>query len=160
MLEQGSKLMDENPKVVIFSTWTRFLDLIGIALDRHGIKFLRLDGSIDSRSQDRCLSDFSTSLNTNVLIASLQTAGAGLNITCASIAFIMEPHWNPTVEAQAVDRLHRIGQTKKVWVFHFVTPNTIEEKIIHVQNKKKQLAQSTILPTMDWRELLQEILSS
>ncbi|EFP84081.1 adenosinetriphosphatase [Puccinia graminis f. sp. tritici CRL 75-36-700-3] len=53
----------------------------------------------------------------------------------------MEPHWNPTVEAQAVDRLHRIGQTKKVWVFHFVTPNTIEEKIIHVQNKKKQLAQ-------------------
>ncbi|EFP74348.1 uncharacterized protein PGTG_00304 [Puccinia graminis f. sp. tritici CRL 75-36-700-3] len=89
MLEQGSKLMDENPKVVIFSTWTRFLDLIGIALDRHGIKFLRLDGSIDSRSQDRCLSDFSTSLNTNVLIASLQTAGVGLNITCASIAFIM-----------------------------------------------------------------------
>ncbi|KAA1113102.1 hypothetical protein PGT21_020900 [Puccinia graminis f. sp. tritici] len=89
MLKHGSKLMEKNTKVIVFSTWTRFLDLIGIALNQHQIKFFRLDGSLDSRSQDKCLKDFSISLNTSVLLASLQTAGVGLNITCASVAFIM-----------------------------------------------------------------------
>ncbi|POW12409.1 hypothetical protein PSTT_04467 [Puccinia striiformis] len=160
MVHPESPLMANSTKAVVFSTWTRFLDLIGIALEQHQISFLRLDGSLNSKMQDRCLENFKQSTNTCLLLASLQTAGVGLNITHASVAFIMEPHWNPTAEAQAFDRLHRIGQTKPVQVFHFITPDTIEERILQVQERKKQLIESTILTTTDWRELLEAILSS
>ncbi|MBW0550384.1 hypothetical protein O181_090099, partial [Austropuccinia psidii MF-1] len=96
------------PKSVVSTQWTQFLDLIGIALAHHSIRSAQIDGTITARVQEKAVKNFSNNPECEVLIQSTAAAGPGLNITCANIVYLMEPNWNPAIEAQAVDRLHRI----------------------------------------------------
>ncbi|MBW0545581.1 hypothetical protein O181_085296 [Austropuccinia psidii MF-1] len=97
-------------KSVVYTQWTQFLDLIGIALAHHSILSAHIDGTITARAQEKALENFFNNPECEVLITSIAAAGTGLNITCANIVYLMEPNWHPAIEAQAVDRLHRIGQ--------------------------------------------------
>ncbi|MBW0512737.1 hypothetical protein O181_052452 [Austropuccinia psidii MF-1] len=113
-------------KSVAYTQWTQFFDLIGIALSHHSILSARIDGIIAAQAQEKALGNFFNNTDCEVLISSIAAAGAGLNITCANIVYLMEPNWNPAIEAQDVDGLHCIGQQQPVKVIHYITPHSVE----------------------------------
>lgn len=140
-------------KSVVFSQFTSFLDLIGPALDREGITYLRLDGTMSQKSRAAVLTAFSTippsnpqqpfvsrsSPSPTVLLLSLRAGGVGLNLTSAQRVFMMDPWWSFAVEAQAIDRVHRMGQDHEVRVVRFIAKNSIEGRMLRVQERKKFL---------------------
>ncbi|KAF2479719.1 SNF2 family N-terminal domain-containing protein [Neohortaea acidophila] len=126
---------------VVFSGWTTYLDLIEHALDLQGIGHVRLDGTMSIKKRTAVLETFKTDPTITVLLASIKAAGQGLNFTAASKAFMMEPQFNPGVEAQAIDRVHRLGQKRDVVIKHFIMRGSVEEKILELQEKKQKLAQ-------------------
>ncbi|MBW0572761.1 hypothetical protein O181_112476 [Austropuccinia psidii MF-1] len=113
-------------KLVVYTQWTQFLDLIDISLAHHSILSAQIDGTITAHAQEKTLENFFNNPDCEVLIASIATAGTGLNITCANIVYLMEPNWNPAIEAQAVDQLHCIGQQQPVKVIHYITAHSVE----------------------------------
>lgn len=125
---------------VVFSGWTSYLDLIEFALERNDIGFVRLDGSMSVKQRTQALDTFKTDPNVTVLIASIKAAGQGLNLTSANKVYVMEPQFNPGVEEQAVDRVHRLGQKRPVHIVHYIMTPSVEEGILKLQKKKKKLA--------------------
>ncbi|KAK4911033.1 hypothetical protein LTR66_017393, partial [Elasticomyces elasticus] len=135
----------ESPiKSIIFSEFTSHLDLIERALTDHGYTFVRIDGSMSLPRRRNVLDLLSNDDNTTILLASTQAAGQGLNLTAASRAFIMEPMWNPQAEAQAVDRIYRIGQKRNVVIKRYRMKDSIEDKIVALQDRKKKLAEMSM----------------
>lgn len=128
---------DKSAKTVVFSQFTSFLDLIEPALARDHIPFLRFDGSISQKQRATILADFTSSPKPYVLLLSLRAGGVGLNLTCANKVFMMDPWWSFAVEAQAIDRVHRMGQEREVRVVRFVVEGSIEEKMLRIQERKK-----------------------
>ncbi|KAG2237950.1 hypothetical protein INT48_002511, partial [Thamnidium elegans] len=127
-------------KTVVFSQFTSFLDLIGEALEHEEIKFTRLDGTLQQAQREKVLNTFAAEeKEVNVLLISLRAGGVGLNLTCANRVVMMDPWWNLSIEAQAIDRVHRLGQLKDVSVTRFVMRDTIEERILEIQNRKNVL---------------------
>ena len=140
MLENA---MAEGHKVLVFSQFVKHLDLVRAYLKNHKIDFAYLDGSsTDRRAQ---VERFNHDANLKVFLISIKAGGLGLNLTEADYVFILDPWWNPAVEAQAIDRAHRIGQKKKVFTYKFITRNTVEEKILTLQQKKLRLTQDLIV---------------
>lgn len=139
MLENA---LAEGHKVLVFSQFVKHLDIVKQYLKEHKIDFAYLDGSsIDRKEQvDR----FNRDTNLKVFLISIKAGGLGLNLTEADYVFILDPWWNPAVEAQAVDRAHRIGQKKKVFTYKFITRNSVEEKILTLQQKKLRLTTELI----------------
>jgi SNF2 family DNA or RNA helicase len=131
-------------KAVIFSEFTSHLDLIERALTANGFTFVRIDGSMSLAQRRRVLDALSSDNSVTILLASIKAAGQGLNLTAASRAFIMEPMWNPAAEQQAVDRIHRLGQTREVWVKRYQMEDSIEMKIMEIQAKKRMLAEVSL----------------
>ncbi|PFH62277.1 hypothetical protein XA68_14272 [Ophiocordyceps unilateralis] len=129
-------------KSVIFSQFTSFLSLIEPALDRAKVKFLRLDGSMAQRARAAVLDDFARRQGFGVLLISLRAGGVGLNLTSAGRVFMMDPWWSFAVEAQAIDRVHRLGQENAVLVKRFVVSGSVEERMLTVQERKKSIATS------------------
>ncbi|KAI7887816.1 P-loop containing nucleoside triphosphate hydrolase protein [Mucor mucedo] len=131
----------DNCKTVVFSQFTSFLDLIGEALDYECIHFTRLDGTQSQAQREKVLSSFSKAEegSASVLLISLRAGGVGLNLTCANRVVMMDPWWNFSIEAQAIDRVHRLGQLKDVTVTRFVMRDTVEERILTIQNRKHVL---------------------
>ncbi|RCH98559.1 DNA helicase rad5 [Rhizopus stolonifer] len=131
----------ENHKTVVFSQFTSFLDIIGEALDHENIHFTRLDGSHSQVQREKVLSTFSKEDQSGacVLLISLRAGGVGLNLTCASRVVMMDPWWNFAIEAQAIDRIHRLGQLKDVKVTRFVIKESVEERILEIQDSKHTL---------------------
>ncbi|KAG2191703.1 hypothetical protein INT47_011364 [Mucor saturninus] len=131
----------DNSKTVVFSQFTSFLDLIGEALDYECIHFTRLDGTQSQSQREKVLSSFSKAEegSASVLLISLRAGGVGLNLTCANRVVMMDPWWNFSIEAQAIDRVHRLGQLKDVTVTRFVMRDTVEERILTIQNRKHVL---------------------
>ena len=127
-------------KCVVFSEFTSHLDLIGRALNDNGLPSVRIDGSMSLNRRRKVLDAFSTDDSVTILLASIKAAGQGLNLTAACRAFIMEPMWNPAAEAQAVDRIYRIGQKREVTVKRYHMADSIELKIVELQKKKQALA--------------------
>ncbi|KAG0245883.1 DNA helicase rad5 [Mortierella sp. GBA43] len=128
-------------KSVVFSQFTGMLDLAGIILERDGFQFLRLDGTHSQASREQTLAAFkSTDHPATVMLISLRAGGVGLNLTAASRVYMLDPWWNYAIEAQAIDRVHRIGQTKPVLVKRFIIEGSVEEKILGIQNRKNALA--------------------
>jgi superfamily II DNA or RNA helicase len=125
-------------KALVFSQWTSMLDLIEPHLDENGISFTRLDGS--TRDRAGVVRSFQSDGGPTVLLISLKAGGTGLNLTAADHVFLMDPWWNPAVEDQAADRAHRIGQDRPVMVYHVVAEDTVEEKILALQEKKREIA--------------------
>ncbi|PPJ55085.1 hypothetical protein CBER1_01499 [Cercospora berteroae] len=126
---------------VVFSGWTSYLDLIEYALDRQGIHYSRLDGSMSIKQRTAAMEQFKTDENCVVMLVSIKAGGQGLNFTAANKCYVMEPQFNPGVEQQAVDRVHRLGQTRAVFIKHFIMNDSVEEGILKLQRKKEALAQ-------------------
>ncbi|KAF2851458.1 hypothetical protein T440DRAFT_498441 [Plenodomus tracheiphilus IPT5] len=133
---------EKGAKTVVFSQFTSFLDLIEPALARDHIPFLRFDGSISQKQRAHILTEFTSSPKPYVLLLSLRAGGVGLNLTCANKVFMMDPWWSFAVEAQAIDRVHRMGQEREVKVVRFVVEGSIEEKMLRIQERKKFIASS------------------
>ncbi|KAK3708324.1 DNA helicase rad5 [Vermiconidia calcicola] len=144
LLSQLKKLKkaEPNTKCVVFSQFTSFLDLLTPALNSSNIPFLRFDGSMSQKERAKTLTTFALRPKFTVLLLSLRAGGVGLNLTCAKRVFMMDPWWSFAVEAQAIDRVHRMGQTEAVKVTRFVVGESIEEKMLRVQERKKFIATS------------------
>jgi DNA repair protein RAD5 len=143
-------------KSVIFSQFTSFLDLIEPSLEKEGIPFLRFDGSMAQKQRAAVLTEFAETCGKNkgvVLLLSLRAGGVGLNLTMAERVFMMDPWWSWAVEAQAVDRVHRMGQEKEVKVIRFVCEDSIEEKMLKIQERKKFIASSLGMMSESERKL-------
>lgn len=134
-------------KVLVFSQFTKMLDILKEELKINKIKYSYLSGKTKNRQE--IINKFSQDLETKVFLISLKTGGVGLNLTVADNVIIFDPWWNPSVENQAIDRTHRIGQKKSVNVYRLVTRGTIEEKIIELQNKKKGLFENLVGESKD-----------
>ena len=144
--EESALLPADEPPIrsVVFSSWTQYLDLIEHALEQHNIKFVRLDGSMSVKARTRVLKEFKTDPDVTVLLVSIKAGGQGLNFTAASKVYMMEPQYNPGVELQAIDRVHRIGQERNVEIVHYIMTDSVEEKILKLQEKKMELAKMTV----------------
>lgn len=137
-----NEIVAKNSKVLIYSSFVEQLKLYKNFLDSNNIKYCYLDGSTKDRQYQTEI--FQTDPNYNVFLLSLKAGGTGLNLTAAEYVFMLDPWWNPAAENQAFDRAHRIGQTKNVFVYKFITKNSIEEKIIALQNEKTELFEKMI----------------
>lgn len=134
--------VDEGHKALVFSQWTMLLDLIEPELVAAGIPFIRLDGSTQNRGA--VTAEFQSKDGPPVMLISLKAGGTGLNLTAADHVFLVDPWWNPAVEAQAADRAHRIGQENPVMVYRMVSHGTVEEKILGLQEKKRALFEAAL----------------
>lgn len=139
---QESELQPFEPpiKSVVFSGWTAHLDLIQIALEENGIKYTRLDGKMSRPARTAALDTFREDPGTLVILVSITAGGLGLNLTTANKVYVMEPQYNPAAEAQAVDRVHRLGQKRAVQTVRYIMKDSFEEKMLELQEKKKKLA--------------------
>ncbi|KAI4243905.1 MAG: hypothetical protein L6R40_003287 [Gallowayella cf. fulva] len=127
-------------KSVVFSGWTSHLDLIQIALDEHRIRYVRLDGKMGRKQRAASLDAFREDPDVTLILISIGAGGLGLNLTTGSKVYMMEPQFNPAAEAQAVDRVHRLGQTREVTITRFIMEGSFEEKMLALQKKKQNLA--------------------
>ncbi|KAF3039924.1 hypothetical protein E8E12_007199 [Didymella heteroderae] len=136
---------EERPiKSVVFSSWTTHLDLIEIALKNHNHTYVRLDGRMTREARDKSMNTFRSDPSIRVMLVSIGAGGLGLNLTTANKVFMMEPQFNPAAEAQAVDRVHRLGQDREVTIKRYIMDNSFEEKMLILQDKKKALADLTM----------------
>ena len=132
----------EGHKLLIFSQFVKHLALVKNHLTAKKIPFAYMDGSSTDRKDQVAM--FNKDKKVKVFLISIKAGGLGLNLTEADYVFILDPWWNPAVEAQAVDRAHRIGQKKKVFTYKFITRNSVEEKILKLQKNKLRLSESLI----------------
>lgn len=135
---------NQNPetKSVVFSQFRKMLILLEKPLKAAGFKILRLDGSMNAKRRTQVIEEFGVPGRDGptVLLASLKASGTGINLTAASRVYLLEPWWNPAVEDQAMDRVHRIGQKEDVKIVRLIAQNSIEERILELQERKKKLA--------------------
>ncbi len=141
-IELMQSILKEGNKVLIFSQFVRHLQIFKDYFNKHQIKHAYLDGSTKDRSE--AVKDFKEQSDIQVFLISIKAGGVGLNLTEADYVFILDPWWNPAVEQQAIDRSHRIGQTKNVFIYKFIAKDSIEEKILALQGNKKSIANALI----------------
>ncbi len=132
----------EGHKALVFSQFTSFLALVRAKLDAEKIPYAYLDGKTENRQE--VVAQFQEQADCPFFLISLKAGGVGLNLTAADYVFILDPWWNPATEAQAVDRAHRIGQTKRVFVYRLLCQDTVEEKVAELQDSKRALADAII----------------
>ena len=142
LIERLEELREEDHQVLVFSQFVGMLELIRERLEQAGIGHLMLTGATEDRQQ--LVEQFQTDNSRTVFLLSLKAAGFGLNLTAASYAVLYDPWWNPAVEAQAIDRTHRIGQTKPVFAYRLLAAGTIEQKIRVLQQEKAALAAAVV----------------
>jgi superfamily II DNA or RNA helicase len=142
LLEQLGEVLDEGHKVLVFSQFTSFLAILRRHLEGRSMPYEYLDGKTTDR-QAR-VSHFQEDPDCKLFLVSLKAGGQGLNLTAADYIYILDPWWNPAVEAQAVDRAHRIGQTRRVFAYRLIARDTVEEKILALQDRKRELAESIV----------------
>ncbi|KAI7904060.1 SNF2 family N-terminal domain-containing protein [Cokeromyces recurvatus] len=140
ILDQTATNTNGEDKTIIFSQFTAFLDLLDKPLKDRGHKYLRYDGSMDIKHRAETVNKFFEDPQYKVLLVSTKCGSLGLNLTCANRVILMDVWWNPALENQAIDRVHRIGQTKAVDVHRIFINNTVEDRILELQNKKQQIA--------------------
>lgn len=142
LLPRLAEIVDEGHKALVFSQFTSFLSIVKKRLDKDKVKYEYLDGKTKDRQArvDRFQSD----PDCKVFLISLKAGGVGLNLTAADYVFLLDPWWNPAAEAQAIDRTHRIGQTKQVFACRLIARDTVEEKVLQLQQSKRALADAII----------------
>lgn len=154
-----SEVIDNGEKVLVFSQFTSMLDIMEKDLKKEKIKYLRLDGSTKNRQE--LVEEFNNDKSTKIFLISLKAGGVGINLTSASAVFLYDPWWNPMVERQAMDRAHRIGQKKTVNIYKFITKNSIEEKILKLQERKGNLFDNLVnqdrgfIKRLEWEDLME-----
>jgi superfamily II DNA or RNA helicase len=138
LLETLEELLADGHKALVFSQWTSLLDLVEPHLRTAGIRFTRLDGTTQDRAG--AVRQFQDDDGPPLMLVSLKAGGTGLNLTAADHVFLLDPWWNPAVEDQAADRAHRIGQDRPVMVYRMVAKDTVEERILALQERKRRIA--------------------
>ncbi|MCK4694880.1 MAG: DEAD/DEAH box helicase, partial [Candidatus Cloacimonetes bacterium] len=153
--------VESGNKLLVFSQFVQMLKLLKEMLKKEKITFEYMDGS--TRNRQKVIDNFNNNNNIKAFLISLKTGGYGLNLTSADTVIIVDPWWNPMGESQAIDRAHRIGQTKKVIVYKIITKGTIEEKILNLQQTKREMFEyiiedgQSVIKNMD-TERLRELL--
>jgi superfamily II DNA or RNA helicase len=142
LLEQLEEVVAEGHKALVFSQFTSLLAIVKSRLDELGLKYEYLDGK--TRNRQAPIERFQNDPGVGAFLISLKAGGTGLNLTAADYVFILDPWWNPAVEAQAVDRAHRMGQQRKVFAYRLIAAGTVEEKILALQADKRRLADAII----------------
>jgi superfamily II DNA or RNA helicase len=142
LLPQLAEISSEGHKTLIFSQFTSFLDIVRKHLDRQQLTYSYLDGQTVDRQA--VVERFQNDPECPLFLVSLKAGGVGLNLTAAEYVFLLDPWWNPAVEAQAIDRTHRIGQSNTVFAYRMIARDTVEEKVLKLQNRKRDLAASII----------------
>ncbi|HYW94680.1 MAG TPA: C-terminal helicase domain-containing protein, partial [Bacteroidales bacterium] len=142
ILRNIENVIAEGHKVLIFSSFVKHLELLKKEIEAQDIRYTMLTGS--STNRESIVGAFQDNPDCKVFLISLKAGGVGLNLTAADYVFILDPWWNPASEEQAVNRAHRIGQDKNVFVFRFISENSIEEKIQLLQEKKSKLAEAFV----------------
>ncbi len=146
-LDELSREIVENigdHKALVFSQFLGMLALIRAKLEELGIKYAYFDGSTSAPDREKAIQSFQNDEEVRVFLISLKAGGVGLNLTAADYVYIVDPWWNPAVEQQAIDRTHRIGQTKNIFAYRMICRDTIEDKILQLQDKKRALAKELI----------------
>jgi SNF2 family DNA or RNA helicase len=133
-----------NHKALVFSQFLGMLALIRAKLDELGVKYEYFDGSTSAPDREKAIQSFQNDETVRVFLISLKAGGVGLNLTAADYVYIVDPWWNPAVEQQAIDRTHRIGQTKNIFAYRMICRDTIEDKILQLQERKRALAKELI----------------
>jgi superfamily II DNA or RNA helicase len=142
LIPQLSEVIEEDHKALVFSQFTSLLSIVKGHLDQAGIVYEYLDGQTQDR-QAR-VERFQNDPDCKLFLISLKAGGLGLNLTAAEYVFLLDPWWNPAVEAQAIDRAHRIGQTNRVFAYRLIARDTVEEKVLELQQTKRDLAEAII----------------
>lgn len=142
VIPQLLEVIEEGHKGLVFSQFTSFLSIIRHHLDIHGITYEYLDGKTRNRASK--VERFQNDPDCSLFLISLKAGGLGLNLTAAEYVFLLDPWWNPAVEAQAIDRTHRIGQGRHVFAYRLIAKDTIEEKVLELQKQKRELADAII----------------
>jgi SNF2 family DNA or RNA helicase len=126
----------------VFSQFTSFLDIVKKRLEEQRLAYEYLDGK--TRDREARVRRFQEDGNCRLFLVSLKAGGVGLNLTAAGYVFLLDPWWNPAIEAQAIDRTHRIGQSRNVFAYRLIARDTVEEKILDLQKAKCELANAII----------------
>lgn len=142
LLPRVLETIEEGHKTLVFSQFTGMLAILRQHLDREGVPYEYLDGK--TRDRQACVERFQTNPGCRLFLISLKAGGLGLNLTAAQYVFLLDPWWNPAVEAQAIDRAHRIGQTSQVFAYRLIARGTVEEKVLELQNTKRDLADAIV----------------
>jgi SNF2 family DNA or RNA helicase len=142
LLPQLGEVMEEGHKALVFSQFTSLLSIVKGHLDQDGIVYEYLDGK--TRDRQARVERFQADPDCKLFLISLKAGGVGLNLTAAEYVFLLDPWWNPAVEAQAIDRTHRIGQEHPVFAYRLIARDTVEEKVLELQNSKRNLADQII----------------
>ena len=144
LLPQIAEVVEEGHKVLVFSQFTKFLAIVRRHLDEAGLAYAYLDGATRPRDREEAVRRFQEDPDPRIFLISLKAGGLGLNLTAAEYVYLLDPWWNPAVESQAIDRAHRIGQTRPVIASRLVAAGTIEEKILELQASKRELADAIL----------------
>lgn len=142
LIPQLQELIEEGHKSLVFSQFTSMLSIVRKHLDAQGIRYAYLDGQ--TRKRKEVVEEFQNDPDVKVFLISLKAGGLGLNLTAAEYVFLLDPWWNPAVEAQAIDRAHRVGQTQRVFAYRLICRDTVEEKILELQKQKRELADAIL----------------
>ncbi len=142
LLDRLAETSEEGHKALVFSQFTSLLSIVRTRLDEQGIAYEYLDGK--TRDRQAAVERFQREEHYRVFLISLKAGGLGLNLTEAEYVFLLDPWWNPAVEAQAIDRAHRIGQTRQVFAYRLIARDTVEEKVLELQNSKRDLAEAIL----------------
>jgi len=142
LLAQLDQVLEENHKVLVFSQFTSLLAIVRSRLDAAGISYAYLDGR--TRDRQARVEQFQNDPEVKLFLISLKAGGLGLNLHAAEYVYLLDPWWNPAVEAQAIDRAHRIGQTRQVFAYRLIARDTVEEKVLTLQQSKRDLADAII----------------
>ncbi|HSY47396.1 MAG TPA: DEAD/DEAH box helicase [Thermoanaerobaculia bacterium] len=142
LMDELRDVLAAGHRALVFSQFTSFLHIVRTALEAEGLSYLYLDGK--TRDRQSLVEQFQQPDGPPLFLISLKAGGLGLNLTNADYIFLLDPWWNPAVEAQAIDRAHRIGRLKKVVAYRLIARDTVEEKILELQAKKRELAESII----------------
>jgi non-specific serine/threonine protein kinase len=144
ILEQWEVIQRSGHKVLLFSSFVKHLELFRRELDQRQSPYSWLTGDMTATKRKATIQQFQEDPAVQSFFISIKTGGTGLNLTAADYVFILDPWWNPTTEQQAIARAHRIGQEKNVFALKFITRDSIEEKILKLQNKKLRLAEDIL----------------
>ena len=142
LMQRLDAMVAEGHKALVFSQWTSLLDKVEPLLNEVDIDFVRLDGA--TKDRQAVVGEFQSDDGPPVMLLSLKAGGVGLNLTAADHVILLDPWWNPAAEDQAADRAHRIGQDKPVMIYRLVTKDTVEERILQLQDKKRALADAVL----------------
>jgi SNF2-related domain/Helicase conserved C-terminal domain len=142
LLDQIDEVLQEGHKALVFSQFTSLLAILRRRLDEKSVRYEYLDGQ--TRDRQERVEAFQSDPECGLFLISLKAGGLGLNLTAAEYVFLLDPWWNPAVEAQAIDRAHRIGQTRPVFAYRLIARDTVEEKVLELQKTKRELADAIL----------------